>query len=566
MASQFNRGNWHSLTGPIALIGVLLITVSGCGDGPSTGRGVGQTGIITAADDCEEGSSDTLVQFAKKCKDAIGIDVPAFNCDDGTLVPETHLTGTYPDQYCDRPNVLNHQCDPNSRFQILKETDDVSIVAHCRKRGNSGGKYGDIAVIQYNQKNGATCFYQALGILDANVTAPSAGNGAGKFPWKDPQETAAINCVRCHDNGPFVRSLYLAQLRTETKNRLPGTKPGTGSWEKRYSWNKTIPYKFVGSDFQSWKVASVQVTGTGAGSLGCHRLGISSAGGTYRLKEGTAQDFGPLATAEKQAQKHPHSSESPIWMTPSQTVHKRANETAAEAVADCAKRIVQHWNDPSKPRPPSGCQAEEYGQGDTCRGVIPPDSAAQTKEEVSKTMQYAPVEKHVIDFSESEGLGVPGGGFENFAFRLDLGQRVRKIAYKAGIVRKDLVASYDFSACSPGQEGLLEKPLGDLAPGTAAWVDYLDIEMLPLAQRDIKWEGGVCYGYRKPSGTWYWYLAPTALVYDAESDRMRARLWVKEADIDAIKLVFDASVPRRPVSRVVVTTLVQEDSRSRPSP
>src|SRR5215210_5653300 len=175
-----------------ASYGVLILTIPiwlyNCR--PSS---VGETGPVTAADQCDEDlKPDNLVDFAKKCAAATGEDVPGFNCNDGALVPETNLSGSYPNQFCDRPNVLNHVCDPNSRFQVLKQTDDVAIVAHCRKQDLGDDKYGDIAVIQYNRKNGATCFYQALGVLDAKVTAPSEGNGSGKFPWLEPMETAGI--------------------------------------------------------------------------------------------------------------------------------------------------------------------------------------------------------------------------------------------------------------------------------------------------------------------------------------------------------------------------------------
>jgi hypothetical protein len=326
---------------------------------------------VTAANDCDEDlPSDSLPEFARKCRDATGEDVPAFDCDDGTPVPEEHLSGAgYPNQFCDRPNVLNHACDPGSRFQVLKQTNDVSIVAHCRKKGLGDGLYGDIAVIQYNQKNGATCFYQALGTLNAKVTAPSEGNGAGKFPWLDPggpNGTAAIGCVHCHDNGPFVRSPYLAQLRNESKNRLPGTNPGSGPWDHRFSWNQTLPYMFVGNDFQSWKTYSVSVTGTGSGCLSCHRLGFSSIHGTYQ-SQGTAQVFGPEATAATQQHKNPHSLDSPIWMTPGQNTYSAANETEAKGVAACASAIVAKGNNPSAPNPPSGCQSMQYGQGSSCR-------------------------------------------------------------------------------------------------------------------------------------------------------------------------------------------------------
>ena len=132
--------------------------------------------------------SDTLEQYAQQCDQAIGITVPDFKCDSGTLVPMTnpHPSPPAPPITCDRPNVLNQECDPGSYFQVLPTSNaDAYAVAHCRKRGLSQGRYADIAVIQHNQKNGATCFYQALGDLDGtDVKAPSKGTNSANtsFP------------------------------------------------------------------------------------------------------------------------------------------------------------------------------------------------------------------------------------------------------------------------------------------------------------------------------------------------------------------------------------------------
>ena len=190
----------------------------------------------------------------------------------------------------------------------------------------------------------------------------------------------------------------------------------------------------------------------------------------------------------------------------------------------------------------------------TAAGFYSHTDAAPAASATSETMVLTPGKKYVLDFSNSPDRGVPAGNMNNFAFNLDLGQPVRKISVKRGEQRKDVIATFDYSACSKGQEPLLEKPLRELAPGNAAWVDYVDIEMIPHQQRDLKWTGGVCYGYRKPSGTWHWNLVATPLTYDATTDRVRARIWVKEADVDALKLVFDNSVPRQSVRTVTVTT------------
>jgi hypothetical protein len=275
---------------------------------------------------------------------------------------------------------------------VLKETNDVAIVGHCRKKGNADQQYGDIAVIQYNKKNGAICFYQALqgrapsnGPLPAKVTAPIDGNGPGKFPWLDPVETANINCVGCHDNGPFIRSPYLAQLRKELKNRLPGTNEGAGPWDQRYTWNQTLPLSFVGNDFQSWKTYALSITGAGSGCLACHRLGFSHSKvnniESYNVGSGTAQKFALIATAKTQAHKNPHTPDSPIWMTPDRGTitpnpntmppteqYSAANETEAQGAAACANAIATKLNKPDAPSPPQGCQYSQFGRGNTCTG------------------------------------------------------------------------------------------------------------------------------------------------------------------------------------------------------
>jgi len=164
---------------------------------------------------------DTLEVYAQKCDQAIGVTVPDFVCDKGTVVPDTNPIGSA----CDRPDQLNQDCDPGSRFQVLTNNTTAYVVAHCRKRGHpvDDGHYGDIAAIQRNKVNGATCFYQ--GALsqshDGNVKAPSKGVGSPGF-WMTPTAiaTSSFPCGRCHDNGPIIRSPYLSQITGP--NKLPG--------------------------------------------------------------------------------------------------------------------------------------------------------------------------------------------------------------------------------------------------------------------------------------------------------------------------------------------------------
>ncbi len=298
--------------------------------------------------------ADELQTFAQQCDAAIGVSVPDFDCDAGTEVPgqgNTFAAGSK----CDEPNRLNQVCDPGSRFQVLTRTDSVFTVAHCRKENGPAGDYGDIAVIQYNRKNGATCFYQALGDQshgnlpggshapgfspgDKPVKAPSAG--AGGFPWLTPTGTANIGCGGCHDNGPFIRSPYLNQVKGT--NALPGSDD--------FSFNHTQPYGFVGDAFKPWKAYSVTV---GNECTTCHRLGVNNV----RSGQGTALDFAIRATAASEASKigptkatcgttaNPIATcPSPIWMppVPVQVAFSATHAAAAKAVHDCAQRVGEN--------------------------------------------------------------------------------------------------------------------------------------------------------------------------------------------------------------------------------
>jgi hypothetical protein len=299
-------------------------------------------------------AAETLEVYSQKCDAAIGATVPDFVCD-GTLaspaalVPTTNLIGTYPDGVCDHPNHLNQECDPGSKFQVLVDDGSAYVVAHCRKQGHGAGEFRDIAVIQTNRENGATCFYQALGTsgnpIDGDVKAPSKGTGA--YPWKTPAQTEGIDCVRCHDSGPIIRSPYLTQLHEQIGGPL--SEQNKATW---YSLNTSNqPYWFVGDDFASWEVFKVEVDGNLC--ISCHRLGVSSSSAPFGqpANRGTAIDFSVRSTADNceppedchafLTHKHDHSSTSPIWMPPSGTTFEQNHANSAIEIKDCAVRILE---------------------------------------------------------------------------------------------------------------------------------------------------------------------------------------------------------------------------------
>ncbi len=309
------------------------------------------------------GSIDPLAAYAKQCDAAIGVTVPDFDVDSrlGTTVPTDHLTpssATYPDGTCDRPNVLNGKCDPGSRFRVLINTENAYVVAHARKMGLSQGQYGDVAVIQHNKVNGATCFYQgALADFNlshnGNVKAPSKGVGTPTF-WLTPAQivNSKFPCASCHDNGPIIRSPYLAQITGP--NQLPGSGDVTFNSDGQ-------PYSFVGTEFASWKAYKVEVSDNQCN--GCHRMGVNNLSNTGSVpNNGTALDLGIQATADSrtldsQKSKNPHSTDSPIWMLPGQITFQQVTADAARAIQQCA----QQFRGESSPLPNSAsCKITQF--------------------------------------------------------------------------------------------------------------------------------------------------------------------------------------------------------------
>jgi hypothetical protein len=300
---------------------------------------------------------DKLAAYTDECQRAAGITMPAtFNCADGVEVPGQ---GSVPrGTACDNPNVLNQVCDPGSRFQVLPgRSADAVAVAHCRKNGQTkaGSLYNDIAIILHNKANGAVCFFQALdvGMPGDGIPSPAVGDDAkwadGTAHWMSPAETHGTACTSCHDSGGFIRSNYIAQLRTPP-NAMPNGADGFS--------NLISPLSYVGENFasdHSWSIETAKdPNDTGSSCATCHRLAVNDFGGGGR---GTAMDFALRATAATQTSKNPHGPASPIWMRPGQVLYQAAAEATAKRFHDCAAGFIAS----GFATPPGGCAIKPLG-------------------------------------------------------------------------------------------------------------------------------------------------------------------------------------------------------------
>jgi hypothetical protein len=382
----------------------LAVSLSACSSAPSGDASNGEHTNEVSQAWLKMYVNDDLGRYAQACDTAIGADltVPEFDCDDLTTgyAVRTSVNGDAaageqlpPEGLCDRPNHLNAVCDPGSKLHVLTKTDHGFVVAHCRKEHQGPNLYADIAVIQHNSVNGATCFYQALNSgMDRHVATPASGLGHWYLApannthsnWLPPSSTAGIHCARCHDNGPLIRSPYLTQPTDASGNTIPPerTLPGTNE----YGFNSNGPYRFIGSDFASWKTYSVtnaDLPWFYAGQLhwisgdktctGCHRMGVSN----LAPSSGTALTFGLLATSAQMAvdgtisempasalasgfHKLPNSATSPLWMIPGTgyvppSAYVDANAQSAGVLAQCAAA----WKAGTTPLP-IGCSVTQF--------------------------------------------------------------------------------------------------------------------------------------------------------------------------------------------------------------
>ena len=298
-------------------------------------------------------ASDAVEQaYANQCNAEIGFPVPDFDCNDPafTDVPVSHPNGSS----CDFPNRLNGVCDPGSRFRIFKSPPDqfgVSrqfVAVHCRKKGNPGNTFGDIAAIQHNIVSGATCFFQEgpAGGLRPQVSAPK--NALGN-QWNTMPGNAATGCASCHNNGAIIRSPYFDQV-VSGPNIMPGVNNNAFN-------NPHSPYYLVGDT--TMKAYNVHIDGNEC--VSCHRMGMSTTGGHGA---GAALKFGLLATETDinhnqvhEASKNPDSPASPLWMPPGSDTPNNPDQNAAIAIAKCATQFAdQGFKGPL----PQGCTISRY--------------------------------------------------------------------------------------------------------------------------------------------------------------------------------------------------------------
>ena len=192
---------------------------------------------------------------------------------------------------------------------------------------------------------------------------------------------------------------------------------------------------------------------------------------------------------------------------------------------------------------------------------VPPDAGSPTSD-------------YVMDFSQLPNHGLHAGNMKTVLFSLNLEERVH--VYDQPPLLGDFVpvppnvfSGYVLGAdCDPGGLAGISNELHSHeipAPVDSAWVDHLDVEMIPDGIA-IPADGSdprpaglrndrVCFGYRTTTlGDWQWDLTPQAITWNPGEGTYRMRLMVQRGAIDGMEIVFSIG-NLFTVRKVVVATI-----------
>ncbi|NRA98045.1 MAG: hypothetical protein HRU14_17755, partial [Planctomycetes bacterium] len=196
-------------------------------------------------------------EYADRCYSLLGLtnhdDLKGpFDCLDGELLP-VHVNGvkkdigepaaaaTFPGE-CDYPAWLfaaSEHCYGHSRIQVLDtpSNGNIKAVLLCRHKqiwSDVATAFDDIAMIVHNRSNGETCWFQTDdGGAPANyqrdgTSVPGPKTVADHSFWMTPDATASVNCITCHDSGPWVNSRWMDNA---INAGVPTMKDGKGAYK-----------------------------------------------------------------------------------------------------------------------------------------------------------------------------------------------------------------------------------------------------------------------------------------------------------------------------------------------
>ncbi len=287
----------------------------------------------------------TIKQYAQECSRKLGDSIPDFDClEDGVNIPiyfkEAEVDENSEIENCDNPTLIHNvkaPCATGSRLGVMRnEGSKVISVFICRKykhRPNIN-RYDDIAIIQHNEKTGATCWYQSgemsNGGIDSKIKSPLKSdmvNESNTIKWETPKEFESNKCVACHTSDPFIHTPY---LRKTLKKEL--YKIGHNTIDSPYYFP---PYYFpVNKQWNNLKHIHFKSPTPGSFCTKCHRIALNP-NGTGDCEKYLNDSVGLDDPSSK------HSRKDMRWMPP--LSHKKTPEEL-KIIMDDIKNCCQNPN------------------------------------------------------------------------------------------------------------------------------------------------------------------------------------------------------------------------------
>ena len=220
--------------------------------------------------------------YAKMCEAELGVP-PRVILDQAVEIP-LYVDGTQ--KYgnlgyrCDNPSFLGKSNVSGSTLQRHpgrtadgKPLPDVFWISFGRNSSPTTKRVvGSVQMIGYNQKTGATAFFESCDQLEPWVTLDSeTWRMKGTMPWIDePEEfnrafvtpiSRNIQCVQCHQNDPFITNDFINAAK------MPGTKEAVVP-----ALSADAPYYVIGAE--NWDMRTIHIEDNAC--FDCHRVGMST--------------------------------------------------------------------------------------------------------------------------------------------------------------------------------------------------------------------------------------------------------------------------------------------------
>lgn len=180
-----------------------------------------------------------------------------------------------------------------------------------------------------------------------------------------------------------------------------------------------------------------------------------------------------------------------------------------------------------------------------CGGATAIGPASDASSDAAVTADYT------MDFTQFPKGGLYSGNMYNVVFGLNLQQRVRlydvPVAFgQIGMIPPNVaVAEVLGFFCQTGKEKQLESDLArpgnyNPAAGDTAWIDHVDLDMIPDSIQDVPPDGkGVimCFGTRSEAGVWQWDLSPRLPAWNSNDKTFILRIPIQRGPVDAVEVV-----------------------------